>query len=503
MLLDIDIKGVTCDSRRVKPGFAFVAIRGEKENGNAYIEEAVANGALVVYTEDNPKELPANIPVIRVENARAALAKLLSRFYDFPSEKINMIGVTGTNGKTTTSFMIELIFRQAGFSTGLVGTVMIKAGNKYYPHSLTTPDSECLHKYLAEMAEQKVYAAVMEVSSHGLKYQRVDAIQFNTAVHTNITPDHMDTHSSFNEYLYTKKRLFSMLPQGAAAVINTDDPYGLELVRDNPKLLILTYGLGAKASMTASSIDIDSLGVSYTCCLQRSFTNIMGNDVEPQEIPIRLGILGKHNVYNSLAAATVGLLYGIEPCVIQKSLRDFKGVWRRMQVIYRDDFIVIDDFSHNPGSYEAVFETVQTMNYNNIYIVNAIRGNRGEEINRANGVVISNWTNLLGVKEILVTCSRDVVGRYDQVTDREKEAFIGELKKGDIKIGYYDLLEQAIAEAVDKVEKGDIILLLGAQGMNKGQDIFLDKIGTRSKIMRNDITGLPFEYLYPNTINPS
>ena len=349
MHLDIDIKGVTCDSRKVKPGFAFVAIKGEREDGNEYIKEAVTNGASVVYTEDNPVELPVNTPVIKVDNSRAVLARLLSKFYGFPSEKLSIIGVTGTNGKTTTTFMIENIFRHAGYSTGLIGTVMIKAGDNYYPHGLTTPDSEELQKYLAEMVDQGVYVVVMEVSSHGLKYQRVDSVRFNTAVHTNISPDHLDAHSSFEEYVSTKKRLFNMLPQGAAAIINTDDPHGLELVLDNSKLFILTYGLGAKASITASSIDMNSFGISYTYCLQRSFTSIMGSDVEPQEIPIRLGVPGKHNVYNSLAAATVALLYGIEPKVIQAALKDFKGVWRRMQVIHREDFTVIDDFSHNPG----------------------------------------------------------------------------------------------------------------------------------------------------------
>jgi UDP-N-acetylmuramoyl-L-alanyl-D-glutamate--2,6-diaminopimelate ligase len=503
MHLNIDIKGVTCDSRKVKPGFAFVAIKGERENGNEYIMDAVRSGAAAIYTEEELKELPCNIPIIKVENSRAALAKLLSRFYDFPSEKLNTIGVTGTNGKTTTCLMIEAVFREAGFTTGVVGTVMIKVGNRYYPHGLTTPDSECLQKYLAEMVDQKVYAAVVEVSSHGLKYQRVDSIQFNAAVHTNITPDHMDTHSSFADYVNTKKRLFNMLPAGAAAVINTDDPYGLELVRDKPKLLILTYGLGAKASITASSIDINTPGISYTCCLQRSFTNNMGNDVEPQEIPIRLGVPGKHNVYNSLAAVTVGLLYGIQPSVIQKALNDFKGVWRRMQVIYRDDFIAIDDFSHNPGSYETAFETVQTMNYNNLYIVNAIRGNRGSEINRVNASVISNWGNLLGVKDILVTGSRDVVGGADWVTNEEKEAFFEGLTQGGADADYYETLEEAVEEVINRVEKGDIILLMGAQGMNKGQDIFRDKVNPKIRIRERDITTLPYEYHHHNSINPS
>ncbi len=478
MFLDIDIKGVTCDSRKVKPGYAFVAVKGEKMDGNHFIDEAIEKGAAVIYTGEQPDCLPYNVPVIKVKNPRVTLAGLMARLYDYPSEKLNVIGITGTNGKTTTAHMVETIFRTAGFNTGLIGTILIKAGNKYYPHMLTTPDSEHLQKYLKEMVDKNVYAAVMEVSSHGLKHHRVDYIDFDVAVHTNITPDHMDTHPTLEDYIKIKRRLFNMLPPGGAAIINTDDPYGLALVRENARPLILSYGLGSKSSITASSIDFNSTGISFTCCIQRSFTNMMGNDVEAQEIPLELQIPGKHNVYNSLASVAVALLYGIEPQVIQKALNGFRGVWRRMQRIYDGRFTVIDDFSHNPGSYEAAFETVQGMNYNNLFIVNAIRGNRGPEINRRNGAMIANWARILGAEEILVTSSRDVVEEADRVSDEEQQAFMHELEKEGLQVGHYNLLEEAIDRVLGKACKGDMILLMGAQGMNKGQDILMDKLSS-------------------------
>ncbi|MDI6706723.1 MAG: UDP-N-acetylmuramyl-tripeptide synthetase [Bacillota bacterium] len=499
MYFDAKLKGITCDSRKVKPGYAFVAVKGEKEDGNSYIEEAIAKGAAVIFTEEDLKPLPFDVPVVKVENARLTLARLLARFYKYPSEKINVIGVTGTNGKTTTTYMIEEILRKAGFSTGLIGTVSMKIGSRYYPHTLTTPDSECLQRALAQMVEQDVYAAVMEVSSHGLKYHRVDCIDFNVAVHTNISEDHIDTHGSFEDYVNTKRRLFNMLGSGTTAVINGDDPHGLDLVRENPKPLILTYGLGAKSSITASSIDTSSIGASYTCCVQRSFTNMVGNDVEPQEIPLKLKVPGKHNVYNSLAATTVGLLYGVEPQVVQSALTGFNGVWRRMQIVYEEGFTVIDDFSHNPGSYEAVFETVQAMNYNDIHILSAIRGNRGPEINRANGKVIASWAGLLGAEEIIVTSSSDTVGDGDRVTMFEREAFLSELNKAGTCFVHFDTLEKAIEEVLQNVQKGDIVLLMGAQGMNRGQDILFDKLNRVSKIKKKDITALPFEYLCQQT----
>lgn len=484
MLLDIDIKGVTCDSRNVKTGYAFVAIKGENVDGNQFIHEAIDKGASVIYTSAEPDVLPNNVPVIKVENPRSTVAGLLARLYSYPSEKLNVIGVTGTNGKTTTAHMIETIFQTAGFNTGLIGTILIKAGDRYYPHLLTTPDSEHLQKYLREMVDRQVYAAIMEVSSHGLKHRRVDYVDFNVAVHTNITPDHMDTHDSFQDYINTKKRLFNMLPSGGAAVINTDDPYGIELIRENPRPLILSYGLGSKSSITASSIDFNNRGISFTCCLQRSFTNMIGNDVECHEIPLKLRVPGKHNIYNSLASVAVGLLYGIEPGIIQKALNNFKGVWRRMQAIYNNHFSIIDDFSHNPGSYEAAFETIQGMNYNNLYIVNAIRGSRGVEINKENGAVIANWAFLLGAKEVITTSSRDTVGEADWVNDEEKNAFIEELEKGGVYSEHFYQLEEALDCVLRKVNKGDLILLMGAQGMNKGQNIIQNKINTDPMIKK-------------------
>jgi UDP-N-acetylmuramoyl-L-alanyl-D-glutamate--2,6-diaminopimelate ligase len=495
MLLDIEIKGITCDSRKVKPGYAFVAIKGEKVDGHSFIGQAIEKGASVIYTEDDLHSLPVNIPVIKVENSRSTLARLLAKFYDYPSEKMNMIGVTGTNGKTTTTFMIETIFREAGFVTGLIGTVAIKVGDRYFPHSLTTPDSEYLQKVLADMVEQKSYVTVMEVSSHGLKYCRVDNIDFNVAVHTNITPDHMDTHYDFQDYLNTKRRLFNMLPVGTAAVINTDDPYGVELIKENVRPLIITYGLGAKSSITASSIDISSLGTTYTCCVQRSFTNMLGNDVEPQEIPLKLKVPGKHNIYNSLAATAVALLYGIEPQVIHRALAGFMGVRRRMQTVYQGEFLVIDDFSHNPGSYEAVFETVQTMSYNNLYIVNAIRGGRGTAINRANGDIVANWANLLHADEIIITGSYDSVDEPDLVSEAERQAFMNEIVKTDAAATYFKDLDPALEYAVSKAGRGDIILLLGAQGMDGGQEIMLKKIRRRYDADGEFSSPLPMEYV--------
>lgn len=479
MHLDIDIKGVTCDYRKVEPGYVFVDAEEDALSGNLHIKYALERGATAIYTGRNLETLPENVPVIKVQNPKKALAKLLSKFYGYPSEKINVIGVTGSNGKTVTSHMIEKIIKTAGYNTGLIDTVSIVLGGEKYPGRSNSYDSETLQELLARMVAKKIYATVLEVSLHQLVNYSVDSIDFNVAVHTVVS---QEERKNINVMRY----LFNMLPSGGTAIINTDDPYGLALVKQNPMPLIITYGLGSKATITASSIDVSNTGVTYTCCLQRSFTNMLGNDVEPQEIPIRLRVPGRHNVYNSLAAVAVGLLFGVKGEVIQKALEDFKGVWRRMQIIYDNEFTVIDSFTHNPASYDAVFETVQSMDFNNLIIVAAVRGRGGTEINRENGAAVRHWASLLGAKEVIVTSSQDATESNYSVSNEEKEAFLQGIKGGQVDIKYFDSLEEALNRMLSGVGRGDMVVLMGAEGMNRAQDILMEKLNPESKDRKKD-----------------
>jgi len=465
----VNVNGITSDSRKVKKGYAFIAIKGEKKDGNDYIDSAIENGAVIIYSE---KEIAGkSIPIIKVENARKTLANLLNMFYDYPSQKLSLIGVTGTNGKTTTTHIIEEIFRNAGFKTGLIGTLGIKINGVTVLSSLTTPEPEVLFNKLNEMVQQGVQVVIMEVSSHGLKFHRTYGLEFDIAIHTNIELDHMNIHKDIDDYIKTKKMLFDSLKRNKISILNIDDNNAMKLIINNDKTLILTYGLNSKATITASSLELGK-EVCFTVCLQRGLTTLNRTEIEPLEFPVKINLMGKHNVYNSLAAIGVALYFGISVDTISSSLSDFHGVYRRLDKIYDKDFLVIDDFSHNPSGYEAVFETIQGLDFNKIILVNAIRGNRGTEINEYNAKVICTWSKIIGSIEIILSMSEDTVGEYDRVNDEEMSIYQKVFDMNSIPYSVCITLEEAIAKALKDVAKRDIILLLGAQGMNKGKEIF-------------------------------
>lgn len=464
----VKITGITCDSRKVKVGYAFVAIKGDKLDGNDYIDMAIENGAVIVYTEKDIKS--KSVPVVKVKNSRIKLAQLLNEFYDFPSEKIKIIGITGTNGKTTTTYLIEEILRAGNYKTGVIGTLGVKIEDNYIPSDLTTPDPERLFHILNKMEKKKIEVVIMEVSSHGLKFDRTYGIEFDVAIHTNIAKDHLDFHKSHQDYIETKKKLFDSLSRNKIAILNIDDGNATKLVKDNEKALIITYGLNNKATVTASSLEVNN-ATCFTLCIQRGLTTLYGEEIEPFEFPIVLNLIGTHNVYNTLAAITTAIYFGMELEDIRRVLMNFHGVNRRLEKIYDKDFLVIDDFSHNPASYEAVFQTIQSMEYRNVIIVNAIRGNRGKNVNEDNAKVMANWYGILGVKKIILSLSNDIVSEKDKVSSQEIIVYRKIFNDFDIEFQFEDTLKTAINKSLEKVKKGDIILLLGAQGMEKGKEI--------------------------------
>ncbi|WP_202711361.1 Mur ligase family protein [Sporosalibacterium faouarense] len=478
MLNGISIKGITCDSRKVKNGYAFVAIKGEKEDGNDYIDKAIENGAELIYTEKKINK--KSVPIIEVENSRIKLSELLNEFYDYPSEKLKLIGVTGTNGKTTTTHIIENILGNSGYKTGIIGTLGIRIDKEHFKSELTTPDAETMFYTLSQMVEAGVEVAIMEVSSHGLKLFRTYGLDFDVAIHTNITRDHNDFHKSQKDYLETKKILFSSLPRNRLAILNIDDDNATKLIESNDNVIVITYGLSKKATITASSLH-SSNKTNFNLCVQRGITTIYGEEIEPLEFPLTLNLIGNHNVYNTLAAISTALYFGVAMDDIKKSLLEFKGVSRRLEKIYENEFLVLDDFSHNPASYEAVFEAIQGMEYNSIILVNAIRGSRGIEINEENANVIAEWTNVLGVKKVILSLSNDFVKEKDRVT--KEEVMIYKQIFNSAKLDYHieENLKNSISRAVSITDRDDIILLLGAQGMNKGKEILTDILKLEEK----------------------
>lgn len=470
MVIDgIRVKGITSDSRQVKKDYVFVAIEGEKNDGNNFIDLAIEKGAAIIYTE---KDLERDTCIIkRVKNTRRVLAQLCNEFYNYPSEKLFLIGITGTNGKTTISNLIYHIVSKYGIKCGLIGTLNIKINGTSYPSQLTTPLTEDIYYYLGKAVAGGTRIMVMEVSSHGLKQERVHGIKFDLAIHTNISKDHFNYHKTIDDYVASKKQLFDNLGNNKIALINDDDNYGSNMVKDNRDILVVTYGLGPKSTVNASSIDID-IKTSFNYCLQRTITTLSGKKIEPFDHPISSNLLGQHNIYNALSAITTCLLIGIPMATISSIIGGYRGVTRRMEIIYKEDYMVIDDFCHNPSSYEAVFNTIQNLQYKQLYIVNGIRGNRGKYINYENAKILKQWVEILNVKKLIITDSLDYIDRNNIGRLEERESYFNVFSNSSFNLKYKAFLRDAIGEIIREVQSGDMVLLLGAQSMNEGKNIF-------------------------------
>lgn len=478
--------GISCDSRKVKPGNAFVAIRGFKTDGNLYINEAIKNGAKIIFTDKklNKKDITIKkVPIIQVNDAREYLAYLAAQYYNYPSELLNLIGITGTNGKTTTTHLIYHLLNYSNINdrqsskenniTGLIGTVNVDTGKNNKPGNLTTPDPIKLQKYLLEMVNEGLKYACMEVSSHGIKLKRIVETNFAIKVGTNISADHFDLHPDFNDYMEVKKQ-FLEEKDDTLVLINHDDKYLRSFGRIAKKQL--HFSINNVTDIFAENIKKWQRGHSFTYHLNRYLTNEKNEIIKICTIPIKTNLPGHHNIYNALIAITIALYYKIPTKIIQNFFKDFKGIWRRLEFIYDENFTIIDDCAHNPGSYEAVFNSISHMNYNNIIIVNSLRGNRGTMINKKNAETISKNLLKLNNYNFITSNCNDVVKEIDKVKPEEKDIFEKTLKENNINYEHHHLLKPALKKALDIVCDNDIILLLGPHAMDYAGEMILDII---------------------------
>ncbi|MCK4260644.1 MAG: UDP-N-acetylmuramoyl-L-alanyl-D-glutamate--2,6-diaminopimelate ligase [Halanaerobiales bacterium] len=464
--------GVTCDSRDVKPGFAFVAIQGLKKDGHEFIEDALKRGASLIITE-KPINIKSTVPFIQVTDGRIALAELAASLYGEPSNKITTIGITGTNGKTTTSSLLYHLLNQNKIGCGLIGTVDIDTGLQKKKAKLTTPNAVELEKYLREMVDANLKAVSMEVSSHGIKLKRTHGIDFDLAILTNLTRDHFDFHQNFETYIRTKKTLFKQLKKKAIALINGDDPHA-EFISKDIDAQVITYGIQDKNMIYIDNIKKDNLKTKFELVIKKPIKGLK-NLVQPTQTLIEIKLPGTHNLYNTLCACGAGLLLGLSNNEIQK-ISTFKEVWRRFQILYDKDFTIIDDCAHNPGSYSAVFETIKNLSYKNLFIINAIRGNRGIQINRDNAKTIATWINCLRNVRLMITNCSELVKKDDLVHPEEEEAFLHILNESKIKYEHNPKIQPFFTKVKQIVKSGDLILLLGAHAMDKTGELILKRI---------------------------
>ncbi|WP_281975817.1 UDP-N-acetylmuramoyl-L-alanyl-D-glutamate--2,6-diaminopimelate ligase [Halobacillus litoralis] len=361
--LNQELAGVTDDSREVKEGFVFVAVRGYRVDGHNYIEEAISNGASVIVCEEKLDHL--SIHFLQTDNCRKALGLIASEFYGNPSFEKIVIGVTGTNGKTTTSHLIKHLCEKNGYSCSMFGTIDYIVNDQAVPGIQTTPSAPVLQRLLAESKDDIV---VMEVSSHGLEQYRLEGIAFDYCVFTNLHQDHLDYHSSMENYFSAKSKLFYIMKETGEAVINTDDHWGEKLAEQ----------------LTEDSITHETVGRMKTCDYEiirispESSSAVISE--EKREVTVRSPLKGTHNVYNTLQAYAVGRLLGLTPEKINTALESFQGVCGRFEM-YRleNEVTVVIDYAHTADSISHTLETVGSQGAASITHVFGFRGDRDEK----------------------------------------------------------------------------------------------------------------------------
>ena len=360
---EVEIRSVAYDSRKVSEGTLFIAVRGFKEDGNMFIPAAVRNGAAAVISDDPAVEV--NATCVRVQDARRAMAVVSDRFYGRPQEALVMAGITGTNGKTTTSYMVKSIFDSGGLSCGLIGTIRHIVGGKESTASNTTPEAPDIHSMLAGMVAERQSACVMEVSSHALILSRVYGIHFRAVALTNITRDHLDFHGDFMRYLDAKSILFSSLSGDSTAVVNRDDPHTGHIINLSRGGRVLTYGFAAGNDIIPEKYELTPAGSSL----------VMSTPVG--SIDIRLPVPGRFNISNAMAAAGVGIACGFPADIIAEGLAAVRPVKGRYETIDEgQDFSVIVDYAHTPDALERMLASVRELTSGRLISVFGCGGDR-------------------------------------------------------------------------------------------------------------------------------
>ncbi len=345
---DVDITGISYNSKTTKKGDIFVCLKGENADGHKFVKSAVESGAAAVFAE---YKLDIDIPQIIVESTRHSIADLAAEFWGYPSKKLNLIGVTGTNGKTTVTHLIQRIVEEAHKKCALIGTLGYKTSSSdtYHEAKHTTPQAPELQHTLSLICENKIDYVAMEVSSHALEQNRVGGCEYRGAVFTNLTQDHLDYHITMHNYFEAKALLFKNLKAGTFAVINNDDEYSQKFIDIIPKgVKIYTYGIKNKSDIMASDIDFSIHGAKFNC-------KIFGEDRK-----VELLMNGMFSVYNALAALAAGIAAGIEPDVCISALEKTKSVDGRFEIVNKEPLVIVD-YAHTPDGLQNVLKAAREL----------------------------------------------------------------------------------------------------------------------------------------------
>ena len=441
--LDRPVESITYDSRRVQRNGLFVALRGEKTDGHEFIGQAIERGATVIVAEREEKHARATCVV--VENTRTAMADLAASFYGFPVRKLKLAGVTGTNGKTTTTFLIKHICDKAGLRCGLIGTVRYEIGERVLPATRTTPESLDLQELFAQIVNAGCKAAAMEVSSHALAQERTRGLEWDTAVFTNLTQDHLDFHGTMEKYFEAKAKLFTQLAdqqqkRKPVAIVNIDDRYGEQLLnRMDKKISVVTYGMGVRADFRASSYRMEVGGTSYQL------------DANGKSYLVRVPLIGRFKVANSLAALAAAQAMGVGLREAVLSLGKSPQVPGRLEAVpAKRQFQVFIDYAHSPDALLNVLKTLRELAPGRLIVVFGCGGDRDRQKRPLMAAVVDQNADFA-----IITS--------DNPRKEDPDAIIAEVETGFRSTNYEKVADRtaAITRAIELAQPRDVVLIAG------------------------------------------
>ncbi len=453
-ILERDVTGIAHDHRGVQSGYAFVCYEGVKVDGHAFIPQAIQNGASVLLGEKPPPtDLPTSVTYLQVPNGRTALSLIAANWYGNPANRLQLIGITGTNGKTSTTYLAHSIFKVAGLKSAIIGTVSYRYGDVLIPASTTTPESLKLHELFGKVADAGLDYIIMETSSQGLAQHRLAGLTFETAVFTNLTQDHLDYHKTMENYLNAKLMLFQQLNStDGLAILNVDDPAS-DRIRQQTRAPILTYGVENRSDLTVRDVESKLTGLAFTA-------------ITPQgELRVSLRLLGDYNLYNALAAIGVGLHHGCSLEAIKAGLESTIVPGRFELVDRGQDFAVVVDYAHTPDGLENLLTAARKITNGRLICVFGCGGDRDR-----------GKRPIMG--KISTTIADHTVITSDNPRTEDPDRIIADIVAGLPDGASYDLLpnrKEAIDYAIGLAKGGDLVAIAG-----KGHEPYQEIHGVRS-----------------------
>jgi UDP-N-acetylmuramoyl-L-alanyl-D-glutamate--2,6-diaminopimelate ligase len=456
--LEREVRDIAHDSRKVKPGCLFVAVRGFHSDGHQFISQAIRQGAAAIVAEKKEgPQVPPGTPMIIVEDSRRALALLANAFFDHPSRKLKLIGITGTNGKTTATYLLKSIVEAAGHKVGLIGTIDYRVGNRVYPAPNTTPESLELQRLLSEMAGLGVDHCIMEVSSHALALGRTAGCEFAAAGFTNLTQDHLDFHETMDAYFQAKLSLFSGLSSESWAIINIDDSHGVEITRKT-SARVITTGFSELANVRPAGK------------IRHGIDGLMFDAASPAgTIPVESPLVGRHNIHNILTAIGLGTALGISSDRIARGLKNMKAVPGRMEKVEEGQpYGVVVDYAHTEDAITRLLEAVREITAKRIITVFGCGGDRDRTKRPKMGEAAINGSDI-----VIITSDNprtedpaSIIREIEKGLEREgikTSAPEALLKGASGKKPYSGIPDRytAIAAAVGIAGPGDMVVLAG------------------------------------------